>query len=231
MKTIGLIGGLSWESSAEYYRIINQSIQKRLGGVHSAKIVMHSFDFQEIKELQHQEKWHELTKRMIGTAQNLKNAGADFIVICSNTMHKMADDISAAANIPLLHIADPTGRNIIESGLSKILLLGTDFTMTHDFYKGRLKEKFGLQVLIPNDKDRSIVHDTIYNELVKGIINPSSRAEFRRVIDKAVVQGAEGVILGCTEIMLLVKPDDSSVPIFDTTTLHAENAASFSLQP
>ncbi len=231
MKTIGLIGGLSWESSAEYYRIINQSIQKRLGGVHSAKIVMHSFDFEEIKELQHQEKWPELTQCMIEAAQNLKNAGADFVVICSNTMHKMAGDISTAVNIPLLHIADPTGQNIVESRLSTILLLGTDFTMTHDFYKGRLKDKFGLQVLIPDDADRAIVHGTIYNELVKGVINPSSREEFKRVIDQAVHHGAEGVILGCTEIMLLVKPDDSSVPVFDTTTLHAENAASLSLQP
>ncbi len=231
MKTIGLIGGLSWESSAEYYRIINQFVQKKMGGVHSAKIVMHSFDFQEIKELQHQEKWPELTQRMIEAAQNLKNAGADFIVICSNTMHKMADDISTAVNIPLLHIADPTGQNIVDADISKILLLGTDFTMTHGFYKGRLKDKFGLQVLTPDDADRVIVHGTIYNELVKGGINPASRQEFARIIDKAVNEGAEGVILGCTEIMLLVKPEDSRVPIFDTTTLHAENAASLSLTP
>lgn len=229
MKTIGLIGGLSWESSAEYYRIINQSVQRQLGGVHSARIVMHSFDFQQIKDLQYQENWTELTTRMIQAARNLENAGADFILICSNTMHKMAADIQTAINIPLLHIADPTGEEIKRSKVSKVLLLGTEFTMKHDFYKGRLKDQFGLQVQIPNDHDRTIIHGTIYNELVRGIINPSSRKSFAAIIDAAVADGAEGIILGCTEIMLLVKPEDSKVPLFDTTTLHAERAAAIAL--
>ncbi len=225
MKTIGLIGGLSWESSAEYYRIINQTVQARLGCVHSAKIIMHSFDFQEIKDLQYAEKWEELTSAMIDAARGLKKAGADFIVICSNTMHKMADAVEAGAGLPLLHIADPTGEEIRNQGISRVALLGTNFTMTHDFYKGRLKDRFKLEVSVPDAEDRTTVHDTIYDELVKGIIKQTSRDAFVRVIRRSVNNGAQGIILGCTEIMLLVKPEDSSVPIFDTTTLHAQHAA------
>lgn len=231
MKTIGLIGGLSWESSAEYYRIINQTVQKQLGGVNSARIVMHSFNFQDIKDLQYVQNWPELTARMIDVARNLKAAGADFIVICSNTMHRMADEIETAAAVPLLHIADPTGDDIKAKNISKVLLLGTDFTMTQEFYKGRLRDKFGLQVQIPDEADRKIVHDTIYNELVRGIIQPSSRKAFADIIAKSADQGAEAVILGCTEIMLLVKPEDTHLPQFDTTTLHARRAAEMSLQP
>lgn len=229
MKTIGLIGGLSWESSAEYYRMINQGIRDARGGVHSARLLMYSFDFQEIKNLQHDDKWDELAEKMVQTAKNLKEAGADFIAICSNTMHKMAELIEREADIPLLHIADPAGEAIVAQGLSKVALLGTAFTMEQPFYQQRLQDKFGLEIVIPDEKDRNVVHSVIYDELVKGIITEKSRRHYVEIIKRLAGGGAQGVILGCTEIMLLVKPEDSPIPLFDTTALHAQKAVEWAL--
>ena len=230
MKTIGLIGGMSWESSQEYYRIINREIRARLGGTHSAKSLMWSMDFAEIEDLQHQGKWDELTKLMIEAAQNLEKGGADFILICTNTMHKMASDIENATSIPLVHIADPTAEKIKAAGFSKVGLLGTAFTMEQDFYKGRLAAKYGLDVLTPDDADRKTVHDIIYQELVVGDVRDVSREKYRAVIQRLVERGAEAIILGCTEIMLLIGQQDSPVPVFDTTQLHAEAAVDWALR-
>ena len=218
---IGLIGGMSWESSAEYYRIINREVRNRLGGVHSARSLMWSVDFGEIEHLQHQGDWDELTRRMIDAAVRLERGGADFVVLCTNTMHRMADDIAAAIRIPLLHIADPTAEKIKAAGFRKVGLLGTAFTMEQDFYKGRLEKVFGLDVLVPADEDRRVVHDIIYKELVAGEVRPQSRMAYREIMARLVARGAQAIILGCTEIMLLVSEADSAVPLFDTTTLHA----------
>ena len=215
MKTIGLLGGMSWESSLEYYRLINQEAKARLGGLHSAKSLMYSVDFEEIEVLQHQEKWDELTQIMIGAAKRLERGGADFLVICTNTMHRMADHVQAAISIPILHIADATAGEILKRGVKTVGLLGTRFTMEQDFYRGRMTEKFGLNVLIPNDSDREIVHKVIYSELCLGQTLDSSRREFIRIIEDLVRRGAEGIILGCTEIPLLVKQEHVRVPIFD----------------
>lgn len=228
-KIIGLIGGMSWESSAEYYRIINELVRERLGGLRSAQCLMWSFDFAEIEALQSAGHWDDATKEMIKAAQRLERGGADFVVICTNTMHRMADDVQAAINIPLLHIADPTAERMKKAGLSKVGLLGTAFTMEQDFYKGRLINKHGFDVLVPDDDDRKIVHQIIYDELVQGIVNESSRLAYREIIDRLVARGAQAIILGCTEIMLLVKQSDSSVPVYDTTTIHAEAAVEHSL--
>jgi aspartate racemase len=227
--TIGLIGGMSWESSAEYYRIINQEVRTRLGGVHSARSLMFSVDFGEIEHMQHAGDWASLTVAMVEAAQRLERGGADFILICTNTMHRMADDVAAGVAIPLLHIADPTAEKILAAGHRRIGLLGTAFTMEQDFYKGRLADRFGLEVLVPDDADRATVHRIIYEELVAGKVLPASRAAYREVIARLVARGAEAIILGCTEIMLLVKPEDSAVPLFDTTTLHALAAVDKSL--
>lgn len=229
MKTIGLIGGMSWESSLEYYRIINEQIKARLGGLHSADSLMYSFDFAQIEELQHQERWDELTRMMVEAAQRLERGGADFIVICTNTMHKMAAEVEQAVGIPLLHIADGTARRIQSLHLQKAGLLGTKFTMEQDFYRGRLIEKFGLELLIPDEAERQVVHDVIYNELVLGKINPASKAKYQQIIVNLTERGAEGIILGCTEIGLLVKQADSDVPLFDTTIIHAEEAVEMAL--
>ena len=218
---IGLIGGMSWESSAEYYRIINQEVRNRLGGVHSARSLMLSVDFGEIERLQHQGEWDELTKRMVDAATRLQRGGADFVLLCTNTMHLMADQVAAAIDIPLLHIADPTAERIRAAGFQKVGLLGTAFTMEQDFYKGRLEKAFGLEVLVPDAADRRVVHDVIYRELVVGEIRPESRMAYREVITRMIAQGAQSIILGCTEIMLLVSAKDSAVPLFDTTTIHA----------
>lgn len=220
---------MSWESSLEYYRIINEQVKEKLGGLHSAKSLMYSVDFYEIEKLQHQGNWSEATKLMIDAAQRLEKGGADFVVICSNTMHKMADDVQKSINIPLLHIADATAEKIRAKGIKKIGLLGTKFTMEEEFYKGRLIEKYGLEVLIPNEEDRKIVHDVIYNELCLGKINQPSKDQFIRIIDGLVGKGAEAVILGCTEIPLLVKQADVKVLLFDTTRIHAESAVEYSL--
>jgi aspartate racemase len=218
---IGLIGGMSWESSAEYYRIINREVQKRLGGVHSARSLMWSVDFGEIENLQHLGDWDKLTEQMIDAATRLERGGAEFILMCTNTMHRMAGAVSAAINIPLLHIADPTGEKIRAAGLTRVGLLGTAFTMEQDFYKLRLKELFGLEIIVPKTEDRRIVHEIIYKELVAGKALPKSRELYREIISRLVGEGAQGIILGCTEIMLLVSDQDSAVPLFDTTTLHA----------
>jgi aspartate racemase len=221
---IGLIGGMSWESSAEYYRIINEEMHKRLGGLHSARCLMWSFDFGEIEELQHAGRWDDATALMIDAAKRLERGGADFFLICTNTMHRMAGQVQAAVHIPLLHIVDPTAERIRAQGIQCVGLLGTAFTMEQDFYKERLKQRFGLHVLVPEAEDRNLVHRVIFDELVQGKIEPRSREAYREVMIRLVKRGAEAIILGCTELMLLVKPEDSSVPLFDTTRIHAEAA-------
>ena len=221
MRTIGLIGGMSWESSLEYYRIVNETVKDRLGERHSADCLMYSVDFGPIKELQFEGKWEELTTMMVEAGMRLKNGGAEQITICTNTMHLMADDVEKATGLPVLHIADTTAEEIKAQGVSKVLLLGTRFTMEKDFYKGRLKDKHGIEVLIPEPQDIDIVNNIIYNELVLGSIKEESKKEYLRVIDLMVAKGAQGVILGCTEIPLLIKQEDCTVPVFDTTTIHA----------
>jgi len=223
-KVIGLIGGLSWESSAEYYRILNEAVRGRLGGLHSARILMWSFDFAEIEALQHVGRWDEATQLMIDAARRLERGGSDFVLIASNTMHRMAGDVQAAINIPLLHIADPTAERIRAAGVTRVGLLGTAFTMEQDFYKGRLASEHGLEVFVPDEADRAAVHRIIYDELVQGRVEPSSRETYRAVMARLVERGAEAIILGCTEIMLLVGAEDSTVPLYDTTTIHAEAA-------
>ena len=229
MKTIGLIGGLSWESSAEYYRIINQETQRRLGGLHSARCVMVSFDFGEIEALQAAGDWERAGERMVEAANKLESAGAGCIVICSNTMHLLAEALEAAAGIPLIHIADATAAPIRESGCRTVGLLGTRFTMEMDFYRGRMRERFGLEALIPNAEGRAVVDDIIYEELVRGLIRDESRRQVQRVIQELKAAGAEAVILGCTEIGLLIKAEDSALPRFDTTELHALAAVDWAL--
>ena len=227
---IGLIGGLSWESSVEYYRIINQETQKRLGGVHSAPCLLYSFDFGEIEALQAAGDWAAAGERMVDAARKLQRAGADCLVICSNTMHLMADAVEAAAGIPLIHIADATAAPIVAKGFRKVGLLGTRFTMEKDFYRGRMVERFGLEALTPDADGRAIVHDIIYEELVRGQIRAESRRQYQAVIEKLREAGAEAVILGCTEIGLLIKPEDSALPTFDTTELHALAAVDWALE-
>lgn len=229
MKTIGMIGGMSWESSIEYYRIVNEGVKEKLGGLHSAKSVMYSVDFAEIETLQSEARWDEATQSMIEAARHVEAGGADFLVICTNTMHKMADEVEAAIHIPLLHIADATAEVIKARGLSKIGLLGTNFTMEQDFYRGRLESRHGLEVLIPEEADRQIVHRVIYDELVLGEIKSESREQYKRIIEKLIAAGAQGIILGCTEIGLLVKEADSSVPLFDTTIIHGDAAVEYAL--
>jgi aspartate racemase len=218
---IGLIGGMSWESSAEYYRIINREVRRRLGGVHSARTLMWSVDFGEIERLQHDGDWDTLTEKMKDAAIRLERGGADFVLICTNTMHRMANEVAEAINIPLLHIADPTAQKIKAAGIKTVGLLGTAFTMEQDFYKGRLRQVFDLNVLVPPATDRSRAHDIIYKELVAGEVLPESLAAYRKIIARLIAQGAQAIILGCTEIMLLVSEEDSAVPLFDTTTIHA----------
>ena len=230
MTTIGLIGGTSWESSIEYYRIINETAKEKLGGLHSAKSLMVTVDFAEIEKLQHEDRWDEAAQTLVKCAQDLERGGADFIVLCTNTMHKVADQIIAGINIPFLHIADATAEKVKTAGIKRIGLLGTRFTMEHDFYKGRLINNFGLEVLTPNEKDREIVHRVIYEELVLGKIVEDSRKEYRRIIHALIEQGAEGIILGCTEIELLVKAQDASVPLFPTSYIHAVAAVEKALQ-
>lgn len=229
MKCIGLIGGMSWESSAQYYAIINRAVRDRLGAPHSAKSVMVSLDFGEVERLQHKNDWSSLRKLLAESTMQLEAGGADCIVLCTNTMHKLASSIEEASPLPLIHIADPTASAIISSGIKKVGLLGTAFTMEHDFYRGRLSQKHGLEVLIPMDDDRAEVHRVIYEELVAGKVRDTSRDAYREIIASLVDAGAEGIILGCTEIMLLVGEEDSTVPLFDTTRLHAEAAVEFAL--
>jgi len=228
MKTIGLIGGMSWESSAQYYAIINRAVRDRLGGSHSAKILMHSLDFGEIERLQHDGDWSSLTVQMVDVAKRIQAGGADFVLICSNTMHLMADAMAAEIDIPLLHVVDQTSAAIVKAGLKRVGLLGTAFTMERPFYRDRLAAA-GLEVLIPSDADRRDVHRVIYEELVAGKFEPVSRQIYREVIARLVERGAQAIVLGCTEIMLLVDQSDSAVPLFDTTSLHALAAVDLAL--
>ena len=231
MKTIGLIGGMSWESSIEYYRIINETVREKLGGLHSSKSVMYSLDFAEIETLQHQNRWQEATQLMIDAAQHVQNGNADFVLICTNTMHKMAEDVQKHIDIPILHIADATAEAIKGKGLTKIGLLGTRFTMEEQFYRGRLESKHGLSVIIPSENDREIIHRVIYDELCLGEVKSSSKGKYAAIIDKLIQAGAQGIILGCTEISLLVEEAHSAVPIFDTTLIHATSAVEYALAP
>ncbi|MGM0420040.1 MAG: aspartate/glutamate racemase family protein [Bacillota bacterium] len=224
MKTIGLIGGMSWESSLEYYRLLNHVVKERLGEPHSAELIMYSVDFAEYERLQHAGDWEQLGRKMIGLAQALEGAGAELLLICTNTMHKLAPAVQANTGVPLLHIADAAAAAIKAQGLSRVALLGTNFTMTEPFYKDRLQDKHGLEILIPDQEQRQVIHKVIYTELISGIINDISRAKFKKIIDSLKARGAQGVVLGCTEIPLLIKAKDSSLPVFDTTTLHALQA-------
>ncbi len=230
MRVIGLIGGMSWESSAAYYRLINELTRERLGALVSAKILMYSVNFQEIEVLQHAGLWDEAAEILIDAAQRLERGGADFLVLCTNTMHNVAAQLEAAAHLPLLHIADCTGERIRAAGLTRIGLLGTAFTMEQEFYRGRLRDSFGLEVLVPGAAQRQLVHRVIYDELCQGRITEASREMYVQVINELVEAGAEGIILGCTEIMLLVTQNDASVPVFDTTMIHAEAAVNHSLE-
>ncbi|MFO7980456.1 MAG: aspartate/glutamate racemase family protein [Candidatus Aminicenantes bacterium] len=230
MKTIGLIGGMSWESSLEYYRILNRLVKEKLGGFHSAKCVMYSVDFEEIEKLQHKGKWDELTDLMIDAAQRVEKAGADCVVICTNTMHKMAPEVQTNINIPLLHIADVTAEEIKNRGQKMVGLLGTKFTMEQDFYKGRLIEEHGIHVVIPDEEQRKVIHHILYDELVQGEISETSKNKFKEIIASLQSRGAEGIILGCTEIPLLVKQKDYDIPLYDTTFIHARAAVEWSLK-
>jgi aspartate racemase len=229
VKTIGLIGGMSWESTLPYYRQINEAVKERLGGLHSARLILYSVDFHEIECFQHAGDWAAAGDLLAEAARSLQLAGAQFLVLCTNTMHKVASAIEAAVEIPLLHIADPTAEKIKQAGFSKVGLLGTRFTMEQPFYSDRLRALHGLQVLIPAREDRDIVHRVIYEELCLGKVVAESRAEFRRVMASLAAQGAEAIILGCTEISLLVNREDSTVPLFDTTSIHALKAAEYAL--
>ena len=229
MKTIGLLGGMSWESTELYYRLINEETRRILGGLHSAPIVMVSVDFQEIEKLQQEENWDATAEFLSLKARQVESAGADFLLLCTNTMHKIADKVSASISIPLLHLADVTAVRIKASGRDTVGLLGTKFTMEQDFYKGRLEQQ-GLKVLVPCKTDRDIVHRVIYEELCLGVVNPESRVEYLRIIDELNQQGAEAVIAGCTEIGMLVQQKHTNVPLFDTTAIHAKQAVIAALQ-
>ena len=228
MKMIGLIGGMSWESTALYYRIINEQVKQQLGGLHSARSLMYSVDFHEIEKLQAAGEWQKAGKILAEAAISLEKGGADFIVLCTNTMHKVAQQITDAVSIPLLHIADATAQRIRQAGVKKVGLLATAFTMEQEFYKGRLNQS-EIEVLVPDAAGRKVVHDIIYQELCLGVIRDESRAQYRKIIAELVEQGAEAIILGCTEITLLVKAEDASVPLFDTTLIHAEDAVKLAL--
>ncbi len=229
MKTIGLLGGMSWESTTHYYRMLNQGINARLGGLHSAKIVLVSVDFQPLETLMEQEEWAEIGEHLADAAQKIEKAGADFLLICTNTMHKVARAVTEAVDIPLLHIADATAEKIKTKNIHSVGLLGTGVTMEGEFYRGRLVEKHGLEVIIPSPADRKKVHDIIFDELCRGKINKESRETYLRIIETMHRQGAEAVIEGCTEIGMLINQDHTSVPLYDTTALHVEQAINYAL--
>ncbi|MEZ9232472.1 aspartate/glutamate racemase family protein [Vibrio amylolyticus] len=229
MKTIGMIGGMSWESTVSYYQTINQSINKSQGGHHSAKLVLVSVDFAEIEKYQASNEWDKAAGVLIQAAQALEKAGADFFVICTNTMHKVATVVQAEVNIPLLHIADATGQNLKLRGIKKVGLLGTAFTMEQEFYKGYLEREFGIEVIVPNGVQRRLIHDVIYNELCMGRVSRRSKSDYISIIEDLHAEGAEGVILGCTEIGLLVKAEDTDILLFDTTKIHVEHTVSHAL--
>ena len=228
LKTIGLIGGMSWESTVTYYKIINETVKEKLGGLHSAKCILYSVDFQEIEECQANGNWEKSGEILGEAANNLEKAGADFIVICTNTMHKVVNQIKEKISIPILHIAEMTAEKILEKGLKNIALLGTKYTMEQDFYKSKLIEK-GINVIIPDKNDIEIINEVIYDELCLGTINSDSKKKFLEIVDKLRSKGAEGIILGCTEIGLLIKNEDTDVPLFDTAIIHAEQAAIYSI--
>jgi len=225
VKTIGLLGGMSWESTVLYYQIVNRVVAEKLGGLHSAKVLLASVDFAEIEKLQHAGRWDEAGEILVREARRLEQAGANFLVICTNTMHKVAPQVEAAISIPLLHIADPTGAAAARAGAKVVGLLGTRFTMEQSFYRGRLEREHGLEVLVPPASDIAVVHNIIYDELCRGRVMDASRAQFRRVIGGLAARGAQGIILGCTEITMLVGAADSPIPLFDTTELHARASA------
>ena len=229
MKTIGLIGGMSWESSAEYYRLINQETKRRLGGHHNAASLMVTVDFAEIERLQHSGHWERLGGMLACAAQQLERGGADFVVLCTNTMHKIADCITGAIRLPFLHIADATAQAISEAGQRRVGLLGTKFTMEQPFYADRMRQRFGIETVVPAPAERQQIHDIIYDELCHGVIRPESRAGFQRIIDGLAGEGAEAVILGCTEIGLLISAADSSLPVYDSTAIHARAAVDYAL--
>ncbi len=230
MKTVGLLGGMSWESTELYYRLINEGIKARLGGLHSAKIAMVSVDFYEIEQRQHSGDWAGTAAILSDAAQKIEAAGADFLVICTNTMHKVASQIEQAIDIPILHIADATAAQVLQENINSIGLLGTNFTMEQPFYKGHLEEKYGLKVIVPEHPDREIVHQVIYDELCLGNVIPASRESYLRIMDEMVRQGAAGVILGCTEITMLINQECTDIPLFDTTAIHAEAAVTEALK-
>ncbi|TMW73924.1 aspartate/glutamate racemase family protein [Alteribacter natronophilus] len=229
MKTVGLIGGLSWESSAEYYRYINMFVKEERGGLNSAKCLMHSFNFAEIVEMQHNGEWEKATQAMLEAAKTLERSGAEAIVICTNTMHKMAEVIEGNVEIPLIHIADATAVKIKEQRLDTVGLIGTNFTMEQDFYKERLK-KHGIDVVVPDERDRQAVHNVIYEELCQGVIKESSKNAYLTILSRLAEKGAQGVVLGCTEIPLLINQKDTSLPLFDTTYIHSNAVAEFALK-
>lgn len=230
MKTIGMLGGMSWESTASYYKLINEEVKSILGGLHSAKICLYSVDFSEIEKHQHNGNWNATAKILTESAKSIEAGGADFLLICTNTMHKVASDIEQTISIPLLHIADATAEVLIGNNIKQVGLLGTQFTMEQDFYIGRLRDKYGINVLTPDQSERSIIHKAIYSELCLGIINDNSKASFLKIIDNLKQKGAEAVILGCTEIALLVQQQHTDVPLYDTTEIHAKSAVKFALE-
>ncbi|MBI4751331.1 MAG: aspartate/glutamate racemase family protein [Acidobacteria bacterium] len=230
MKTIGLIGGMSWESTALYYKLINQGVATQLGGLHSAKILLYSVDFAEIEALQREGNWDVAGQLLAQAAQKLATGGADFIVLCTNTMHKVGNWIETASSLPLLHIADATAERLLADGICRVGLLGTRYTMEQDFYRGRLADRYGLEVLVPAQPDRDIIHRVIYDELCHGIIRPESKAEYCRIIQTLIDQGAQGIIFGCTEIGMLVTASDVATSVYDTTQIHAEQAVYLALE-
>lgn len=229
MKTIGMLGGMSWESTTSYYQAINHGVKDALGGLNSAKICLYSVNFSEIEQLQHQGLWQETADILANAAQSIEAGGADFLLICTNTMHKVAPQIEAAISIPLLHIADATAEKLQLNNVKRVGLLGTRFTMEQDFYKGRITDNFGIEVIVPKAEQQTLVHDVIYQELCHGEIKAESRVDYLKVIDDLYQQGAEAVILGCTEIALLVQQKHTQVPLYDTTEIHAEQAVKLAL--
>lgn len=229
MKTIGLLGGMSWESTASYYKLINEGVRAELGGLHSAKIVLNSVDFAEIEQLQHEGKWAETAQILAQAARSVENGGADFLLICTNTMHKVFDEIEAQISIPILHIADATAQILLREKVTTVGLLGTRFTMAQDFYKGRLSENFGINVITPDPDEQDMVHGVIYQELCQGIVNADSKARYLEIISHLHARGAQAVILGCTEIALLVQQCDTEVPLYDTTAIHTKQAIALAL--
>jgi aspartate racemase len=229
MRVIGLIGGMSWESSAVYYRLVNQGVRARLGGQHNARSLLYTLDFAEVEAMQHEGRWEEAGGRLEDAARRLERGGADCVVLCTNTMHKLAGRIEAAVSVPLLHIVDATAEALVSRGFDRVGLLATAFTMEHEFYRGRLRERFGIEAIVPGDEDRRLVHRVIYDELCQGVVRPESKAAYAGVMRELAGRGAQAIVLGCTEIMLLVGQADTPLPLFDTTALHAAAAVDFAL--